>query len=330
MKKMTFFLFAFLVIKAGLAQGNFENLVLKLDSVGKDYFKGSPGIAGLTHFSTFGANFVNRNDTSAWGDFWSGWAISRLKDSTSIAYDTNDCAAIPAIGHSGSSVYATAFLSYNPEENKIRFQNVQLGVMGFFITNSTIAYRSMQNGDAFAKKFGGISGNDPDYFRIIIKGWHNGVLVPDSVVYYLADFRDSNNVNDYIVKDWQYVNLGNKFNDSITYRLESSDTGVAGMNTPSYFCIDGILYQPESVSELDKNINIQLYPNPIVEQLNISNTSNEKLNITILNENGQFISRVNLDAHQPIQFDAKNWNTGVYLIRVKSNSSEYFYKMIKE
>lgn len=329
MKKMTFFLIAFFAIKASNAQGNFENLTAKLDSIGKDYFKGVPGVAGLTPFSTFGANFVNRNDTSAWGDLWSGWAISRLKDSVSIAYDTNDCAAIPAEGHSGSSVYATAFLSPNPDENKIRFQNVQLGVMGFFITNSTIAYRSMQNGDGFAKKFGGASGNDPDYFRIIIKGWTNGALTLDSLVYYLADFRDTNNANDYIVNDWRYVNLGMQVNDSISYRLESSDTSAWGINTPAYFCIDDIIYLPESVSEISENSDIQLYPNPVLDELLLKNKSDNKMTFTLLDQNGNLIKHLSLDANQQQRIDAKNWSSGMYLVRVKSSTGTYYYKIAK-
>jgi len=329
MKKLIFFLLAFLSIKATNAQGNFENLTTKLDSTGKDYFKGYAGIAGFNTFSTFGATFVNRNDTSAFGDSWSGWAISRLKDSISIAYDTNDCAAIPATGYGGSSVYATAYLSYLPEENKIRFQNVQLGVMGFFITNSTIAYRSMQNGDMFAKKFGGVSGNDPDFFRIIIKGWNNGVLVPDSIVHYLADFRDSNNANDYIVKDWQYVNLGNKFNDSIIYRLESSDTNAWGMNTPAFFCIDNILYQPESVSAFDTQTDIQIYPNPCIDELVLNNKSPESLTFTILQLDGKLVTHATIHSMQLQHLDTKTWGAGIYIVHVKSSTREYYYKIVK-
>jgi hypothetical protein len=328
-KKITFFFAAFFAIKAAAAQGNFENLTAKLDSVGKDYFKGVPGVAGLTPFATMGAHFMNRNDTSAFGDYWSGWAISRLKDSISVAYDTNDCAAIPAEGHSASSVYATAFISPDADLNKIRFQNVQLGVMGFFITNSTIAYRSMLDGDGFAKKFGGPSGNDPDYFRIIIKGWNNGVLMPDSVVFYLADFRDSNNANDYIVKDWRYVNLGNQFNDSITYRLESSDNGGFGMNTPAFFCIDDIVYQPENVSDLSTNPSIQLYPNPVRDQLIIANKSDERTAFTILTQQGALVKQILLDAHQQLIVDTKNWSTGIYMVRAKTASAEYYYKLIR-
>lgn len=328
-KKITFFFVAFFAIKTSFAQGSFENLTAKLDSVGKDYFKGVPGVAGTTAFATFGATFLNRNDTSAFGDYWSGWSISRLKDSISVAYDTNDCAAIPAEGHSASSVYATAFISLDADLNKIRFQNVQLGVMGFFITNSTIAYKSMLNGDGFAKKFGGVSGNDPDYLRMIIRGWNNGVLQPDSVVFYLADFRDTNNANDYIVNDWRYVNLGSQFNDSITYRLESSDNGGFGMNTPAYFCIDDIIYLPENVHDITTNPAIALYPNPVCDQLMIANKSDEKTSFTILTQQGALVKQVMLEAQQQMKVDAKSWSSGIYIVRAKTATAEYYYKLVR-
>ncbi len=99
-----FFFVAFFAIKATTAQVSFESYSTDLDVIGANYFKGTPGVAGDFPVTNNGATIVLRNDTSAWGDYWSGWAMSRLKDSMSIAYDTNDCAAFPAIGHSGSNV----------------------------------------------------------------------------------------------------------------------------------------------------------------------------------------------------------------------------------
>ncbi|MFN5884360.1 MAG: DUF4465 domain-containing protein, partial [Bacteroidota bacterium] len=100
----------------------------------------------------------------------------------------------------------------------------------------------MKNGDAFAKKFGGQTGNDPDYFALVFKAWKNGTLKNDSIVFYLADFRFANNALDYIIKNWTYVDLRalGKI-DSLRMQLISSDTGFFGMNTPSFFCVDDII-----------------------------------------------------------------------------------------
>ena len=38
------------------------------------------------------------------------------------------------------------------------------------LTNTTYTALSMLNGDSFSKKFGGSTGNDPDYLRLIIQG----------------------------------------------------------------------------------------------------------------------------------------------------------------
>ena len=57
------------------------------------------------------------------------------------------------------------------------------------VTNTTYAALSMRDGDSFAKKFGGPSGNDPDYFRLTITGKDSGGSTIGSVEFYLADYR---------------------------------------------------------------------------------------------------------------------------------------------
>lgn len=254
MKKNYFLFLLVFVAQKTFAQYHFENYNFLLDSVGKNYFKGTPGVAGEYVFDFNNLIMRGYNDTSAWGDFWKGWSISRLKDSISIDYDTNDCAAIPAIGGNNSNVYAVAYYNaYDPTYNHIVFKNIWAPLVTFQITNTTISYRSMQNGDAFAKKFGGPSGNDPDFLSVKFYFWKNNLLT-DSNTVYLADFRDSINANDYIVKNWKTVILPFPImTDSITYMMESSDTSAWGINTPTYFCIDNIILQPESVQSISNN-----------------------------------------------------------------------------
>ena len=87
MKKMTLFFLAFFSIKACFSQTiTFEEQSTFLDSIGKDFFKGFPGVPGDFSFESNTGIFTSSHDTSMWGDFWSGWAISRLKDSISLSY----------------------------------------------------------------------------------------------------------------------------------------------------------------------------------------------------------------------------------------------------
>ena len=60
-------------------------------------------------------------------------------------------------------------------------------VQGAWITNTTYAALSMLNGDGFAKKFGGDSGNDADWFLLSISGTNSAQS--NRVDFYLADYR---------------------------------------------------------------------------------------------------------------------------------------------
>jgi hypothetical protein len=213
---------------------DFENLILT-----KNSYWASGVNATDTSFVSGDASFHNTND-----GWWSkGWAYSNVKDSTTEGY-TNQYAAFPESGANNSSNYAIG-----RNNAKVVLLNESKGslVQGVYITNSTYATLSMQNGDMFAKKFGGVSGNDEDFFLLTIKKYYNGVLSTDSINFYLADFRFEDNSEDYIVKDWTYVNLKSLgIADSLVFTLTSSDVGGFGMNTPAYFAIDELITNASS------------------------------------------------------------------------------------
>ena len=104
----------------------------------------------------------------------------------------------------------------------------------------------------FPKKFGGASGDDPDFFLLNIEGQDAFSNAVGSVDFYLADFRFTNNAQDYILNDWAFVDL-NSLGTSVSslhFSLSSSDNGAFGMNTPAYFAIDNLQYIPEASSIL--------------------------------------------------------------------------------
>jgi hypothetical protein len=99
----------------------------------------------------------------------------------------------------------------------------------------------MRDGDSFAKKFGGPDGTDPDYFRLIISGYDQYGDYTGTIVFYLADFRSPNADDDYILDQWTWVDLaslGSVVN--LEFTMESSDAGLFGINTPTYFAIDNL------------------------------------------------------------------------------------------
>src|SRR5262245_175379 len=186
------------------------------------FYNGADGAGG---FTSRGARF--NNSYNATFGAWEGWAYSNVVNTTTPGF-TNQYAAynLPGGGGDGSPQYAVAFagvpaidLPANTRPQAVR------------ITNTTYAALSMRDGDAFAKKFGGPTGNDPDFFRLTVEGRDAAGALLGSLDFYLADYRFSNNSLDYIVSQWTTVDLtglpaGTR---RLTFALTSSDNGQFGM-----------------------------------------------------------------------------------------------------
>lgn len=292
------------------------------------FYNGSNGTPTVTSVNTFtSGNCVFPNKwNGSFGGYWeSGWAYSNMKDSTTSG-SGNQYSARTAVGYTNSTIYAIG-----KGGSKLKFNAAAQGkqMAGFYVTNSTYAYLSMKNGDMFAKKFGGTSGNDPDWFKLKVQKYLGGTLVNDSVTFYLADFRFSNNTQDYIVKAWQYVDLmplGNA--DSLLFTLSSSDVGGFGMNTPSYFCLDNFTTQNTltGINEISAFENsISIYPNPALENLYIK--SNQIITkVELFDGLGNLV----LQAHEA-ETNIADLPKGIYFVRLTNASGlQVTKKFIKE
>ncbi|MGZ3883761.1 MAG: T9SS type A sorting domain-containing protein [Bacteroidia bacterium] len=243
---------------------DFESFSLPANS----YYKDTTG----ADFQT--TNAVFRYDwTTGSFPYWSGGSAYTNKHDSSNGGYANLYNCIAYMGYSNSNYYITT-----QDKGIIKLKAPNNYVNGFYVTNTTYAFKSMKSGDSFAKKFGGPSGNDPDWFKLTVRGYLGGILKPDSSTFYLADYRFSNNASDYIVQNWQYVNCYNLGAvDSIKFFLSSSDVGSFGMNTPGFFSIDNFsTTQGVGINELSSSEKVRIYPNPahdvISVQLNQSST----------------------------------------------------------
>lgn len=210
------------------------------------------------------------NDYNDEFGYWSGFAISADTNTTTPGF-TNQYSAITGGGALGTTAYAVGYVYDN---SVVRLTGKAIGkrMIGMYVTNTTYAALSMKDGDGFAKKFGGESGNDPDFFLLTIKKYAGGAIADDSINVYLADYRSPNSSKDYILTDWKYVDLTTIGEvDSLVLRLSSSDVGIFGMNTPAYMCIDQVstdnLLSASSLTTT--NASITLSPNPVSETLYI-------------------------------------------------------------
>jgi hypothetical protein len=194
--------------------------------------------------------FFNNDYTADFGGLWSGWSYSNVSDSTTPGF-LNQYAAFPGSGADGSQTYGVAF-SF---ERNAAFLNLPAGSMlkSLSLANTTYAALSMRDGDQFAKKFGGVSGSDADFFKVILRGYSDlnarGTETGNLEVY-LADFRFSDNRLDYILDNWLNVDtsrLGGA--RSVGLEFESSDVGSFGINTPTYVALDNLRLTAIAVPE---------------------------------------------------------------------------------
>ncbi|HIE15751.1 MAG TPA: DUF4465 domain-containing protein [Bacteroidales bacterium] len=319
MKKI--YTFAIALLFGALIQAQtvvtFDDLTLQPDS----FWNGSDLSGG---FSLQGAYFVNYYDTS-YGGYWSGgFAYSNMVDSVTAGY-TNGYSVMAGYAYSGNN-----FAIANPgtfNTTYIKFDSL-MQVEGLYVTNSTYAYISMRDGDYFAKKFGGTSGDDPDWFKLTIFGYNEGNLT-DSVEFYLADYRFSDNSQDYILKDWQFVSLTTLGNlDSLVFGLSSSDVGSYGMNTPAFFCMDNMTFSVTGETVIDDLQAVSVYPNPFSDRITID--SDEKINhITILNVNGNIIKQINSNDVGNISINVSDLSSGIYFINIVTDKHSYIRRLVK-
>lgn len=231
---------------------DFEDFGLEIDDFDNDGDADGGYESGTIFFpNSYNADF----------DSWTDWAISTLRDTTTEGF-LNPLSSFAGSGKA-SDTYAVAS-AFESVLFKMQEQSQGKPINGLYLSNNTYAALSMRNGDSFAKKFGGETGDDPDFFKITIKKWLEGERSTDSLDFYLADYRFEDNTQDYIIKDWTYVDLQALGPvDSLEFTLSSSDVGVFGMNTPAYFCIDKVLVDiPSSTFGAGESASLIAYPNP--------------------------------------------------------------------
>jgi len=199
------------------------------------YWCGSDGSGTFSSGKMTFQNFYN----SSW-QTWSGFAYSKLNDTATQGFGNQ------------FSVYCKTnadnkfALFYPPFDGNATFsfaENESHPIKSLDLCNTTYAALSMKNGDTYCRKFGGTSGNDPDWFKVTIHGFDQSGAATDSVTCYLADFRSADSSKDYIMDKWLTVDVSamGKINH-LTFEFSSSDAGTYGINTPTYLCLDNIRY----------------------------------------------------------------------------------------
>lgn len=322
MKKI-YFLATALVFGANI---NAQNVV-DFESVNLAPESFADGSAGNGSF-VFNSEISFSNYTDEWG-IQRGFTVSNQTDITTAGF-MNQYSAFTGAGNNGSANYVV----YTPEATILSAENEAIRISSFKITNTTYAGISMRDGDLYAKQFGSATDangdddgtNGEDFFKVWVIGENADGSQKDSLEFFLADYRFSDNSQDYILDTWETVDVSSLSIDvdKLTFRLESSDNAPWGMNTPAYFAIDDVSYEiTTKVLEQDL-ISINVYPNPVTDILNIQG---ENGYLTLTDANG---NKVSSKIHNNSSIiDMSNFAQGVYFLKLDTDSGSVIRKIVK-
>jgi hypothetical protein len=233
--------------------------------------------------------------------YWSeGFAISNIVDNLTEGY-LNMYGVSSGAAYSGTNFAVVTNYATISSEAKV--------IDGFYIANSTYAALSMLNGDQFAKKFGGETGDDADWFKLSVIGKSDS-MVTDTVEFYLADYRFEDNAQDYIVTDWTWIDLS-EFGHivELSFELSSSDLGDWGMNTPAYFCMDDLTVNTVGVEEFAVEP-FSIYPNPVQDRF----TVNVDGALTVYDLSGKEVKSEMVKAGNTVS--VSELTSGIYFVKV--------------
>ena len=234
---------------------------------------------------------------------WSGFAYSNLS-SLNGEYTHDQFASASLTGMDGDSTnYAVAFVNsdwlggtYDPIPSVIEVSDGSAASFsGFYINNNEMAYITMKEGSLYNKKFGGESGNDPDWFRVKIWGIRADNTTTEPIYHYLADFRSGDNSLDFITNTWKWVDLQSLgMVTALQFVMESTDSGDFGINTPAYFCMDNLTVmavQGPFVNTPIEDMSIAENASPIeIELNNHFNASGSEITYEVSSNNASLVT----------------------------------------
>lgn len=327
-------LISFVAIKAQTTI-TFDDLTLQADT----FYENHSGTDWQSSLANFRYSWDN-----AWA-FWSGGSAYTNKKDTINTFNPsftyfNTYSAITGTGFSGNNYLALQ------DGAVITFTNSTTALQGFYVTNSTYAWKVIKNGNSNARKFGDTTGTGsgnsiqqgeyPDWFRLVVYGYQDGLKKADSVNFYLADYRPAGKINDYAVKNWQYVDCSAVGEvDSVQFVLRSSDSGTWGINTPGFFSIDNmILSSTTAIEEIGIIQNMNVFPNPTKSSISLSlnNLYEQNVFVSILDISGKIIFNEEthmLTGDNKVKLNTENLDAGIYFIELRNENTSKKIKFIK-
>lgn len=317
--------FAFDNLEAtGLAAADFETTAL---TAAESKWNGSDQTLSASSTFTSGFyDFENKYNISPYAPYSQAWSYSNYTDGTTNGPE-NQYSAITAEGKD-SDQYGICNVSDFANNRIFSSSQTEFTPTGAYFTNTTYAAKTMENGSDFSPyQFGDASNtaNGEDWFLLTIYGLGaDSLRNGDSVNFYLADYRFTDDSEDYIIEDWTWVDLSSLTNIyGLDFELRSSHFNTYGIITPAYFAMDNF---DGTVAGIDsKEINFSAYPNPTNGQLNI--TTPENSTVKLFDINGKLI---NSTRSTITKWDISDLDNGLYFLSIENEGEITTQKIIKQ
>ena len=169
--------------------------------------------------------------------YWGGFTASNRTDLSQTGLNAQYTAAA-GCGYDGSTQYAVAYTM--GVQTEVYATDGQLHtVTGCYVTNNLWTYQDILQGGYGEQPYGGLTGNDPDWFKVTATSKNASGQTVGTLDFYLADYRFANNEEDYVLDTWEWFDLSPLGNvATISFNLSSSRGSGYNMITPAYFCMD--------------------------------------------------------------------------------------------
>lgn len=232
------------IVSGDLQVATFENLWTDPEDgfwMG-DFSKGIDGstfVSGSFRFSNFACDTWGGEPTTP---YWGNYAYSQTTTNEFGSYITDQFNNAVGGGADGSATFLVAY----PQGGTIDVINNENGAVipGCYITNDAWVVDAILHGDGMSTIDGTATGASTGNIGFQTGDWFLLTITADngnSINYYLADYRSSDEADHYYVNEWEWLDLSSLGTvKSLSFFLTSSRRNNWGMTTPSFFCLDNI------------------------------------------------------------------------------------------
>ncbi len=264
---------------------------------------------------------VYRDNNSNIRDIWTGISTDNstsFNDGFSVdngKWLLNSC---PASGPDGVIVGDSLYTVY---------MSGSVGSYRTFLSKSSISNLSLNKSKSLTTTISGL--NEQNYPRIASDGKAGAIVWVQTVNgNKQLPILFTNNITNGFPAKFDTVDLNNITatdlalrNGNIYVVWEDDNTGTVKYRSGTY---DQIITKTDSPSI----VNMQLFPNPVNEILNIELSNNEAYKLNIYNATGQLIKTT--EGNTKLQIDTSRFSNGIYYVQLNSNKQFITQKFIKE